>query len=95
MILRRQGKGWIESTTMLIAGRSGQFRIMVRGRGQQGIKPKIVLTYYRLVNTVFVPRNSAKCYVDLVWHRDGVFMEKEGLIMAEEGKFSLRDLGRS
>ena len=80
---------------MLVAGRSGQFRIMVRARGQRGIKPKIGLTYYRWVNMGLVPGNSVKCYFDLVWHRDGVIMEKEGLILAEEGKFSLRDLGRS
>ena len=80
---------------MLVAGRSGQFRIMVRARGHRDIKPKIVLTYYRLVNMVLVPGNFVKCHFDLVLHREGAIIEKEGLIMTEEGKFSLRDLGRS
>ncbi len=56
-------------------------------------RPKI--GQFELVNMVLVPGNFVKCYFDLAWHRECALIEKEGFTMVEEGKFSLRDSGRS
>jgi len=75
-----EDRGGIEGTKMPVPGRSGQFRIMVRARGQRGIKPKNVLTYYGLVNMVLVPGNFVNAILTLLGIVSVLLLKKKVLL---------------
>ncbi|MHC4364123.1 MAG: hypothetical protein ACYSTJ_01485 [Planctomycetota bacterium] len=82
MALRKGG--WKAQKSLLLVG-PGNLELWLERKGDGVSSQKQALTYYRLVNMVLVPGNFVKCYFDLVWHREGVIMEKEGFTMAEDG----------